>query len=415
MHWQARLLLIRAACGTRDCKVRCQLNSNNRKLALYTEEFLTPSMTFIHRQLTSLPGDWSTFVLARTHKNEQLFPYQNVYISPRSIGDKLVNKVYRAIGYRFKSLGGESRKYFSSILEKEKPSLIHAHFGPSALEILPTARKLSIPMITTFHGFDASTLLLQKCYLEQLKELFSYSFVLTVSETMKNELIPFGASRERTRCAYIGVPVEKFTQVSRVPLVEKFHTNTPVQFLQVSNFVEKKGHQYTLEAFSGLLKYYPYAKLLLAGDGPLRQRMECYVVELGIQHAVEFLGHRDTNQVIELMALCDCFVHHSVTSSEGDKEGIPTVLMEAMASGLPVISTIHAGIPELIESEVDGYLVNEKDVVAYTSILRKVLEDDGTVGNNARMKVEAHFNMDKQIQLLAETYIEIINEKRINC
>lgn len=387
------------------------MDIKNKKLALYTEDFLTPSMTFIYRQLTSLPDDWDTFVMSRTRINDVLFPYKDVYCCSRKLDERILNKIYKTIGIRYLSLNRQSSNYFLSALKKENPSLIHAHFGPSALEILPIAKRLAIPMVTTFHGFDASKLLIDKNYTNQLKDLFSYSYVLTVSESMKNQLIAFGAPRNRTKCAYIGVPVEKFKQQNRTPLLKKFRANEEIIFLQVSNFVEKKGHQYTLAAFSELLDFYSDAKLLFAGDGPLREQMEALATELNIRHAIEFLGHKNTNDVIELMKNADCFVHHSITSSNGDKEGIPTVLMEAMASGLPVISTIHAGIPELVQTQVNGYLVEEKDIRAYVSSLRTVLEDDGIIGINARETIEEKFNMDKQIKLLIATYNEIINEK----
>lgn len=387
------------------------MNIEHKKLALYTDQFLTPSMTFIHRQLTSLPMDWQTFVLARTRKNELLFPYKNVYCSRRNLNEKVMNKLRNRIGFRYTSLSKQSSNYFLTVLNKEKPSLIHAHFGPSALEILPLAKHLSIPMVTTFHGFDASSMLNNHCYIKQLKELFAYSFVITVSEAMRSELIALGSPQSRTSCAYIGVPVDKFKQHSRTPIIEKIRANLPINFLQVSNFVEKKGHEYTLTAFSELLKYCPNAKLQLAGDGPLKEKMEYLADELDIRNAVDFLGHMDTNEVIKLMEKGDCFVHHSVTALNGDKEGIPTVLMEAMASGLPVISTMHAGIPELILTKVNGYLVEEKNIEEYVNTLRSVLEDDGSIGVSARETVESKFNMNKQIQLLTLMYEKLITEK----
>jgi colanic acid/amylovoran biosynthesis glycosyltransferase len=387
------------------------MKEKNSKIALYVEEFLTPSMTFIYRQLTTLPEHWNAFVITRIHKNEQLFPFDNVFVSPKKIGEKVINMLLRAAGCRYNLLSRTSTKYLSSILKKERPNLIHAHFGPSAFEILPIARKLSIPMVTTFHGYDASKLLSQKSYLKQLKEIFSYSYVLSVSEVMREELINLGADYKKTRCAYIGVPVERFKFISRVSLSKKMKSNATITFLQVSNFVEKKGHKYTLESFCGLLVFYPNAKLILAGDGPLKKSMDCYARELGIKHAVEFVGHKNAEQVNKLMAECDCFVHHSVTSSEGDKEGIPTVLMEAMATGLPVISTIHAGIPELIEHGKTGYLVSEKDTLTYTFMMKKILEDDGLIGHNARINIETNFNLQNQIQKLSNIYEQIVNEK----
>ncbi|HKI53776.1 MAG TPA: glycosyltransferase [Anaerolineales bacterium] len=380
------------------------------KLALYTEVFLAPSMTFIFRQLTSLPENWDAFVMTRTRANELLFPFPRIFSCGRGIKEKAINKIHRAVGGRFISLSGSCEKHFISVLEDEKPDLIHAHFGTSALEILPVAKRFGIPMISTFHGFDASFLLSNIQYTKQLKDLFAYSHIITVSKTMRDQLIRYGADPSRIQCVYIGVPVEKFKKSERTPIIEKVLAKNAIKFLQVSNFVEKKGHQYTLIAFSKLLGFYPHAKLLFAGDGPLKEKMEALATELGIRDAVEFLGHKGTEDVVELMKDADCFVHHSVTAVNGDKEGIPTVLMEAMASGLPVISTIHAGIPELIKTKANGYLVGEKDVESYVSCLFSVLKDDGTVGKNAQITVNELFNMNKQIRLLTATYNKLVNE-----
>jgi len=390
------------------------MKSSFFKLALYTEEFLTPSMTFIYRQLTSLPDGWKVFVITRRSSNELLFPFANVYICKRSLKERAINIVYRLIGYRFRTLGRQSSKFHASVFANEMPDLIHAHFGPSALEMLPVAKQLNIPMITTFHGMDASKLLRSDSYRKQLKSLFSYSYILTVSEIMKKELIEFGSPIDRTKCAYIGVPVTKFKPQSRRFLVDKCRNKEEIRFLQVSNFVEKKGHKYTLLAFSKLVKNYPHVTLTLAGNGPLKQMMEHFTTELGIQNSVYFIGHKNTNEVVDLMKKADCFVHHSVTASNGDKEGIPTVLMEAMASGLPVISTIHAGIPELVQHNVNGFLVDEGDVDAYVVAMERALKDDGSIGQSARLTIEKTFNMEKQIQSLADLYGAVVNEKRNN-
>lgn len=390
------------------------MKSSFFKLALYTDEFLTPSMTFIYRQLTSLPDGWKAFVITRRSSNELLFPYENVYICKRGIKERAINIIYRTIGYRFRTLGSNSSKFHASVFADEKPDLIHAHFGPSALEILPVAKRLNIPMVTTFHGMDASKLLQSDSYTKQLKQLFSYSYILTVSEIMRKELIEFGSPIDKTKCAYIGVPVTKFKPQPRRFLVDKFRNEEEISFLQVSNFVEKKGHRYTLMAFSKLIKSYPNAILTLAGNGPLKQMMENFTIELGIQNAVHFIGHKNTNEVVDLMKKADCFVHHSVIAGNGDKEGIPTVLMEAMASGLPVISTIHAGIPELVQHNVNGFLVGEGDVDAYVVAMQGVLNDDGSIGKSARLTIEKTFNMEKQTQSLVDLYGVIVNEKRNN-
>lgn len=381
-------------------------NSANR-IALYTEEFLSPSMTFIHRQLNLLAAECKCIVLTRRRVHEELFPFSPVYHYPQAA----VEIASRAIRKRFAretfSLGERARAHFREILAREQPSLIHAHFGPSALQILPVAIEMQIPLVTTFHGFDASSYLRNSRYTSALPALFASSFLITVSEEMRQRLIRLGAREERTRCIYLGVPTDKFVPTQRIALREKVRARKKIQFFQAANFVAKKGQLYTLRAFRCLLATLPNSELVFAGAGPLLADSQKLAEELGILSHVKFLGHQSSESVAKLMTEADCFVHHSITAPNGDTEGIPTVLMEAMASGLPVISTVHAGIPELVRNGHNGYLCAERDVSTYATLLHQILDDDGTFGRRARETVESNFDMRRQVKELMTIYRQL--------
>jgi glycosyltransferase involved in cell wall biosynthesis len=185
-----------------------------------------------------------------------------------------------------------------------------------------------------------------------------------------------------------------------------------VEFLQVSNFVEKKGHCYTVRAFRELLEVYPNCRLTLAGDGNLRSAIEILCGELGIKEKVRFVGKVTRSEVPPIMASADIFVHHSVTAVDGDKEGIPTVLMEAMATGLIPVSTLHAGIPELITDGIHGFLSPEKDIQAYVTKLKLALACREEICRAARRKVEEDFNLNRQNQKLNAIYQKVIDGHR---
>ena len=226
---------------------------------------------------------------------------------------------------------------------------------------------------------------------------------------MRERLLRYGADPARTRVHYIGVPVDDFAFVQRRPIAEKLAGGEPVRFLQVSNFVEKKGHRYTLEAFAEVSRRHPNCRLTLAGDGPLRAAMERHAVDLGVADRVSFPGKVWKESVIPLMGEADVFLHHSVVDSTGDEEGIPTVIMEAMATGLPVVSTLHAGIPELIENGTTGLLVPERDVPAYTAAIETLLAGEGKeMGQLAATAVRERFNLSRQNEQLVRIYGEII-------
>jgi glycosyltransferase involved in cell wall biosynthesis len=295
------------------------------------------------------------------------------------------------------------------VLSDERARIVHAHFGHFGLDMLPVARALGIPLLVTFHGFDASKLLRDPRYAKDLTRLFEYAHALTVSRDMAARLTPFGLRSDRSAVHYIGAPVEDFAFVERTPIAEKIKRGEPLTFLQVSNFVEKKGHRYTVEAFARHMRDRPMDRLVLAGDGPLRRSVEAACESLGIRAGVDFPGRVVKNRVAELMREADAFVHHSVTAADGDMEGLPTVLMEAMATGLVVVSTRHSGIPELVEDGVDGFLAGERDVDEYAAKLRALASADAAMGRRARQKIEEKFNMSKQNALLREIYKRLID------
>ena len=132
--------------------------------------------------------------------------------------------------------------------------------------------------------------------------------------------------------------------------------------------------------------------------------MEALVSRKDLANRVRFEGLVDRVGVARLMSKADVFVHHSVTPDDGSMEGLPTVLMEAMATGLPVLSTIHAGIPELVTNGVDGFLVAERDVDEYVDRMDALATLDGRSGKRARAKIENTFNMKTQNEKLIDIY-----------
>ncbi len=134
--------------------------------------------------------------------------------------------------------------------------------------------------------------------------------------------------------------------------------------------------------------------------------------ELGIINKVEFLGDINSSEVSDIMHRADIFVHHSVISNLGDKEGIPTVIMEAMATGLPVISTIHSGIPELIQDGINGLLVEERNIQMYVKKLIEAVSTKKKYSVMARKTVEQNFNNKKENKKLINIYYSLLNEKQ---
>jgi len=392
--------------------------SNIRKnIAVFSSNWLGVSETFIYRQLAAISeSGHNSIILTQKIKESALkLDYKgNVYYKPISKFDFYKGVLNRKINLTrngYAGSGEQLKAWRKGVLENEV-NLIHAHYGPSGLCILPLAKKLDIPLITTFHGNDASAMLRKRPYVKALKELFTNSYMVTVSNFLRERLIKLGASEDRIFCHYIGTDLNKFQYTEHKSIHQIAKENKKITFLQVSNFVEKKGHKYSIEAFNNFLKVYPNSEFLIAGDGGLRSEIENQVKDLGIENSVKFLGAITPKQVSEYMSQCNVFLHHSVTASNGSEEGIPTVIMEAMACGIPVVSSKHAGIPELISDDC-GYIIGEGDVEKYSAVLKSLLTEDTLLkSTNAKQRVYEYFDIHKQNKKLIDLYTEI--EARYN-
>jgi glycosyltransferase involved in cell wall biosynthesis len=367
-------------------------------------------MTFVYRQVLGLQQEFVTILLTSnriTHTDR--FPFDPIFAKEKTFWERARRLIGKSMG-TYAVLSKNQTRYFKDILFKNNIQAIHAHFGPSGIEILPLAKKLGIPLVTTFHGYDASELLTNKRYKKALKELFNYSYCITVSEHMKNKLMECGLDPHRCRVIYCGIPLDKFHYVDRIPISQKITRKEEVRLLQVSSLVEKKGHRYSLESFSRLISFYPNCSYTIAGDGPLRKDLEHQCQKLKIADKVRFLGPIDNGTAFLLMKNSDIFLHHSVTQKNGDMEGIPNALMEAMATGLIVISTFHSGIPELIYNMVNGYLVPEKNVEAYTKTLIQAFSSSSDLNFRAHKTIVKGFNVVQQNIKLTNYIKEIVHE-----
>jgi glycosyltransferase involved in cell wall biosynthesis len=382
-------------------------------VAIYIRYYLTPSETFVYRQLKGVSSAFDPVVLTSHVANRDVYPFESIHVQGKSFSDKVVTRLQRMLSGRYTSITKAQQRHWTDAAKRSGAKMIHAHFGHFGLDILPVARALNLPLLVTFHGQDASRLLRDKRYTNDLAALFKYARVITVSHNMAERLASHGADISRIDVHYIGVPVGDFEFTTRVPLREKIGRGEPLRFLQVSNFVEKKGHRCTVEAFARYLAGSAQSTLTFAGDGPLRGDIEALCYEKGIADRVRFVGKVVKEQVSELMREADVFLHHSVTARDGDIDGIPTVIMEAMSTGLVVVSTVHSGIPELIEDGVDGYLVGERDVDAYAARLARLSDTSPDMGEKARRKIEDKFNIATQNERLTAIYKRVIDDHRI--
>jgi colanic acid/amylovoran biosynthesis glycosyltransferase len=186
-----------------------------------------------------------------------------------------------------------------------------------------------------------------------------------------------------------------------------------LKMLSIARLVEKKGIQYGIEALARVLERAPdrQVKYWIAGDGPLKMQLLAYAASLGVEDRVRFLGWMDQEEISDLMRRADILVAPSVTGPDGDQEGIPVVLMEALAMGLPVVSTLHSGIPELIVDGETGLLARERDAEGLAERILALISDRDLVRrlqNNGRKHVKEQFDICKLNKDLEHMCLDLI-------
>jgi glycosyltransferase involved in cell wall biosynthesis len=269
-------------------------------------------------------------------------------------------------------------------------------FGHIAVQAMDACRRLSLPMVVHFHGFDVYSRAMLDRYGARYGQLFEQAAALvTPSKAMQQALQGLGAPAEKTHYVPCGVDPDRFCGSAPA--------EAPPTFLAVGRFVEKKAPQLTIAAFASVRRGHPEARLRMIGEGRLEGACQDLAHGLGVAEAVDFLGAQPHDVVAEEMRAARAFVQHSLVASDGNSEAIPQSVLEASASGLPVVSTRHAGIPEGVVEGETGFLVDERDVDGMARHMEQLVVDPGLaaeLGRAGRRRVEEHFSLDSTIARL---------------
>ena len=297
------------------------------------------------------------------------------------------------------------RKQLSEKINEFNPDIIHCQFAYEGLKLFDNYETTK-PIFVNFRGYDASYKLKNKSYVKRLKKILSKAnvFPIFVCQALKNNLekhhIPINT---RSLVLYTGVNTIKFTRTN-------FNQNVDPFFIQTGNFNDKKGQEITVFAFNKFLMtgFFPNAKLIFIGAGKNLEKVKNIVKSLNLEQQVEFRGEKSQNEIIELLNLASVFVHHSITAPNGDQEGIPNAIVEAMSMEMPILSTYHSGIPELVEHAVNGLLCKEKDIAQFANQMLEIATWQFLPIN--REKVKKTFDFEKHINLLDNFYSSVNDE-----
>ena len=286
--------------------------------------------------------------------------------------------------------------------------ILHAHFATDATTALPLISYLNLPTVVTLHGYDVTVRdettrrkVAGALYLRARPELWRRAqLFLCVSEFIRQRALQAGFPEEKLLVHYIGIDRTVFTPQSepREPLV-----------VFVGRLVEKKGCAYLLEAMKKVQQQMPQARLAVIGFGPLRSTLENMARELGVR--AEFPGRKSGSEVRSWFARARVVCVPSVTAASGDSEGLPTVIMEANAMGVPVVGFRHAGIPEIVRHNETGLLYTERDANSLAAGLLRFLTEDGfwaAASEAAMRQVAEKFDLAVQTAKLEEIYNQLI-------
>ena len=248
-------------------------------------------------------------------------------------------------------------------------------------------------LVVAFRGADTTKYVARRGPRVYARTFRETRLLLPVCEFLARRIVQLGAPAERVVVHRTGIDLRRWPYRERHPAVPG-----SLRLVSVGRLVEKKGIAQVLAALRLLVDRGVRAEYRVFGDGPLRERLSALAADLGIADRVTVRGAARPGAVREGLAAADVLVAASVTAADGDEEGIPNVLKEAMASGMPVVGTRHAGIPELVEDGVSGWLVPERDEAALAAALARLAAEPerwAAMGRAGRAKVEREYDIDR--------------------
>jgi len=275
--------------------------------------------------------------------------------------------------------------------KENKINVVLVEYGEHAFQLKEVLEDSKLPFVVHFHGYDASIKkTLERCNF--YKEVFKLaSKIIAVSEVMKSKLLQIGCP-ENKLCYNVYGPNPLFANVEPV-----FKTQ---QFIAIGRFTDKKAPYYTILAFAEVVKAFPKATLVMAGNGGLYNTCKNLINYLSLEQHIKLVGVITPELYKDYLSTSIAFVQHSITADNGDMEGTPLAVLEASLAGLPVISTQHAGIPDVIIDKKTGLLVNEHDVKGMAAAMIMLLKDINLakeLGSNGKINVSTHFSMERHI------------------
>jgi glycosyltransferase involved in cell wall biosynthesis len=372
------------------------------RIAVFTQTFVRPTETFIYQTTKGLAAaghEVTVYTRGRDCESERPFDPVVTIPLPRTWDPyHVVRKALRTV--LGDAAGSEKlaivQDRMSKALESARTEVILANYGPGGFFMTPIAERLGLPLLTSFHGVDASRFLRSAEWRRRYKILFAQAAGITgPSEYVRGRLIEAGSPPERTHVLHYGIPTDR---IAFCPPGARYDGG-PVRFLFVGRMTPKKAPVTLLRSFAVAREELGDvgATLTLLGDGPLWDEVAAECDRLGVSDVVDLRGRVSHEEVISAFQHAHIYVQHSVTAEDGDEEGLPVSITEALAGGLPVVATRHSGIPEVVIDGRTGYLVEEEDIAGMGAAMARIAKNPGNwdkFGRAGRDLLEAEFRTD---------------------
>lgn len=363
-------------------------------------------MLHIYRQITALER-FRPVVIAQKREEKERFPFDPVFVIGKPATHFLRRFWYRTMREAPWQVSHREVLRIKRVLDDTEAQLLHIYFGHIAVHLLPLILHWRKPTVVSFHGADVLVELDKPHYRAATREMLAAArLVLVRSESLARALCELGCPNEKIRLQRTGIPLDD------IPFRERNWPNEGAwKFLQAGRLIEKKGFQTSLRAFAAFQRKNPGALFTIAGEGPLLDDLQNVARELNVADHVRFVGFLSQTELREQFYQAHIFLHPSELGADGNQEGVPNAMLEAMASGLPVFATNHGGIPEAIDSGVSGVLVAERD---HGGLAEALLAWTGRGEGLTRMAqagaaaVAAKFEQRAQARALEDFYFEAL-------
>jgi len=367
----------------------------------YISTYLPITEYWIYNLLSNMEF-YTPLILSRNTTNLSQFSIGNI------VSLSQVNLPTRLFNYSYFKLSGYFPIFKESAID-QKAQIIHAHFGYHGIKTIRLKQKMKIPLICSFYGNDVYKWTNSVKYRRGLKRLFQEAdLMLVLGPYMKGALISLGCPQRKILIQHLGVNVQDNNFIPK-----DLNMSEPIPFLMACSFVEKKGVDIVIKALDIIKKEVDF-KLNLIGDGPLKDKIIQLIHQYNLGKNIYMYGYQPYSKLMDLASRCQVFLQASKTASNGDKEGTPMSLVDVMAVGMPVISTRHSDIPEIVLDGETGYLVEENDPHSFAQAILTLIKDQkryNIMSNNSHNHILNNFNIRTQAQKLENIYMKLITKE----